>query len=399
MRIGIIRDSYFTTEPRGLNIARILINAGFEVYVLCNGDKKDVETIDNITLDRFYLNKNIKKKLYALVEVLPIYKYLWAKKIVKFIKKYNIEILQVHDLYMLGPALIANKKFKLPIVANFHENYSVAIQSYNWTKSILGKIVLFLSRWSEKETRYLPYIDRLILLSESFKQELLKKYSFLKSEYIVVYPNVPDINEFNSYTIKQNVIEKNNFFDIFYFGVIAERRGIFTALEALKLIIKNIPARFILIGPVDTPDKKWFNKYLCDNTLKNRVIHYDWKDISELPSYLNIADVCISPILKNDQHDSGVANKIFQYMLYGKPLIVSDSTEQKRIVEEERCGLIHRSNDIQDLSEKIEILYHRENLRQRMGNRGRRAVLNKYHTQIQSKSIIDMYNKLQANLV
>ena len=111
MRIGIIRDTKFTNEPRGQNIARVLIAHGHQVYVLCYGDSNTVETYYKMTLERFYLNPTIKKKFSSLIETVPLYKYLWVNKIKNFIRKYNIQVLQVHDLYMLGAAHIANKNY------------------------------------------------------------------------------------------------------------------------------------------------------------------------------------------------------------------------------------------------------------------------------------------------
>lgn len=397
MRIGIIRDTYFTTEPRGLNIAKILSNAGHEVFVLCYGQKDEVEKVQNIVLDRFYLNTKLKKKFSALIEIVPIYKMIWKRKISRFIEKYNIDVLQVHDLYMLGPAITANKKYGLPLVANFHENYVAAVKTYNWTKSLPGRIILKLSRWDRLEEKYLRKADGLILLSESFKDVLLQKYDFLVPSRIAVYPNVPDLKEFQAYKVDEKIFEKRNRFVVFYFGVIAERRGIFTTLEMLKNIKERIPVVLLLIGPVDKADERRFRGYLQDEQLGSYIVHYPWKDIKYLPSYLSISDVCISPILKNPQHDSGVANKIFQYMLYGRPLLVSDSTEQKRIVEETGCGLVHKSDDFMDMAEKLISLYQNPQLRKRMGENGKKAILEKYNTDVQAKDILNIYKELEQD--
>ncbi len=395
MRIGIIRDTYFTNEPRGLNMAKILSNAGFEVFVLCYGDKDEVDTLHKIVIDRFHLNTGLKKKLSALIEVIPVYKLIWKRKICSFIEKYKIDVLQVHDLYMLGAAIKANKKYGLPLVANFHENYAAAVKTYNWTKSFLGKIILTVSQWDRLEKKYLKKVQYLILLSESFKKKLLRKYDFLQSSKIAVYPNVPDLKEFESYPIEETIFNKQNRFVIFYFGVIAERRGIFTTLEMLKNIKGSIPVILLLIGPVDKADEKRFAAYLNDEDIKECIVHYSWKDLKYLPSYLMKSDICISPILKNSQHDSGVANKIFQYMLYARPLLVSDSSEQKRIVEETACGLVHKSGDAMDMAEKVMTLYENPLLREQMGKNGKRAVVEKYNTAVQSKEIIRIYKGLE----
>lgn len=398
MRIGIIRDTLFTNEPRGFNIAKLLTKAGFEVYVLCYGEENGTEKIEGITLDRFDLNNAIKRKLHALVEVVPIYKYLWAKKIHLFVKKHQIDVLQVHDLYMIGSALKANKKLKLPIVANFHENFAVAVKTYNWTKSFAGRIITKLSHWDLREKKYLNKIDKLILLSESFKKMLLGKYSFLRADNIFVYPNVPDLDEFAWYKIQDSILKKDDAFIIFYFGVMAERRGIFLTFEVLKLLIKSINVKLLLIGPVDRADQQKFQQYIDDATIKDSIIYYPWKDIQFLPSYVKVSNVCISPIVKNPQHDSGVANKVFQYMLLEKPVVVSNSTEQERIVIECGCGLVFKSEDIDDFTQKILYLYEHPEECEKMGRNGKKAILEKYNTSTQSKQIIKLYDEIRNEI-
>jgi len=397
MRIGIIRDTFFTNEPRGLNIANVLTKNGFEIFVLCFGEKKSVEKIDGVTLVRFHINNIIRRKISSLVETIPIYKYIWARKIKRLIIEHNIDVLQVHDLYMLGPAIKANKRFNLPIVANFHENYPAAIKSYNWANSALGKVLIRPKIWEKLEGKYLSKISKLILLSESFKELLTNRYNFLDPKDVVVYPNVPDLEKFQSYKIDENIYNKGDDFILFYFGVVAERRGIFTTIEMLKLIkTKNI--KLLIIGPVDHADKNKFHSYLNDPELKNLITYHPWKDIKELPSYLHISDVCISPIVKNAQHDSGVANKIFQYMLYGKPLVVSNSTEQKKIVEECNCGMVYTHDNPREMAENILSLYQNPELCEKLGANGQKAVKEKYNLKEQSKKIIQLYKELERTL-
>ena len=49
--------------------------------------------------------------------------------------------------------------------------------------------------------------------------------------------------------------------------------------------------------------------------------------MSELLTYLNISEICLSLISKNKQHESGVANKIFQYIYGAKTIIEQKSKE------------------------------------------------------------------------
>ena len=148
----------------------------------------------------------------------------------------------------------------------------------------------------------------------------------------------------------------------------------------------------LLIGPVDKIEKEMFFEAISSPEIKNSIIHYEWKDISLLPSFISVSDICLSPIVKNDQHESGVANKIFQYMLFERPLIVSNCKPQAIIVEEEQCGVVFNSEDSVDLSEKIIELYKNKELRIAMGKNGKKAVIEKYNTNVVGQHIIYAHN-------
>jgi glycosyltransferase involved in cell wall biosynthesis len=46
-------------------------------------------------------------------------------------------------------------------------------------------------------------------------------------------------------------------------------------------------------------------------------------------------------------------NKVYDYMAFRKPVLVSDCRPMKRLVETHRCGLVFRSQDAEDLVEKV----------------------------------------------
>jgi len=397
MTIGIIVDNEFYGDPRVNNEAKILHKSGFNVVVLCFNFEKfpATEKIEGIEIVRIPISKKKKNLLFGTMNTCPVYHWLWAKHIEKFIEKYSIDILHVNDLYMAKSAKMGTKTNKIPIVLDLHENYPAAILSYNWAIRFPARLIVRPQKWKRLEKKYLSYADRLIVLSDTYKDDLLNKYSFLKPENITVYSNVPDLDELLSYPVDLTIFDKGDNFLLFYFGGISERRGIFTTLEALKILLKKgLAIKLLVIGPVDKADKPLFDACLQNNIFKDKVIHYPWKDISLFPSYVSISDVCLSPIVKNDQHESGVANKIFQYMLFERPIIVSDCKPQVKIVEEGKCGLVFQSENAEDLAEKIKYLVTNKNSREEMGKKGKSEVMNKYNTKIFAQALIKMYKKI-----
>jgi glycosyltransferase involved in cell wall biosynthesis len=326
------------------------------------------------------------------MNILPFYEILWIKKVRGFVKKVNPQYLHTHDLYMSRIAYKGGNG-QLPIILDLHENFPAAILSYKWSSKFPHRLLSRPLTWKEKEREYLSYASKIIVLSNSFKATLLNRYSALNFDNLFVYPNVPDVKQMLSFQINPDVFPKKDRFVLFYFGGISERRGIFTCFEAIKILANKIPSiHLLLIGPIDGHEQTAFDLYLNNPIIKNRVTHYNWKDISEFPSYTSASDICLSPIFKNEQHESGVANKVFQYMLFGKPLIVSDCAPQIEVVERTACGAIFKSDDAYDLADKITFLYKNPEICKEMGERGNLAVIDMYNLEVCGKQLEALYN-------
>lgn len=400
MNIGMILDNEFNGDIRVQNEVLALLEDGHEVFVLCLnfGNYPKVSDFKNATIVRINISKFLKNKFkFISNSIFDIYSFWWKNHIIKFISDYKINILHAHDLYMAKPIILANRKFLLPAILDLHENYPSAVASYSWSNSFLGKIFVSQKRWLKREKKYLQYFQKLVVLSDDFRETLLTKYQNLQKGNFIVFPNYPNIEEWQNYTIQEDILKKDQDFLIFYFGVIGVRRGIFTLIDSL-LDLKNEYSniKLLLIGPVDKADQALFNKYINLPQIKDRIIYYPWKEIEVIPSFLSLADVCVSPLLKNDQHESGIANKVFQYMLFEKPLIVSNCIPQQKVVEDENCGVVFNSNDSVGLSNQIKVLYNDEKLRKTMGERGKEAVLNKYNLKVSSKNLVEKYRQLDG---
>lgn len=399
MKIGVILDNEFITDIRVSNEAYYLRSIGYEIHILCPDfeNHKEFEIINGVSVHRFKLKKSVKNKLYGLMNILPLYEMFWIKKVRKFVQAISPDFLHAHDLYMSKIAFKGGNE-NIPVILDLHENYPEAVLAFKWSSRYPHRLLTRPLAWKRKEQEYLTYANKLIVLSNSFKDTLVNRYQNFNPDNIFIYPNVPDVPQMLSYPIKPDIFPKNDRFILFYFGGIGERRGIITCFEAIKILSEEIPSiHLLLIGPVDGQEQRDFDHYLNEPVLREKVTHYQWKDLSDFPSYTYSSDICLSPIFKDDQHESGVANKVFQYMLFGKPLIVSDCAPQIEIVEGSNCGIVFNNKDADDLAAKIKFLYYNPELRNEMGENGRNAVLEKYNLEVCGKELKLLYNSFSKN--
>lgn len=397
MKIGIIVDNELNNDIRVLREIGILKEYGFEIFVLCYAFSNTAKNpINQINITRIRISRRLKNILFFFLNAIPLYEWIWTFNVKRFISKNNIDILHVHDLYMSRASHNGIKigGRNIPMVLDLHENYPFSVTTYNWTKGFLRNLFSQPGKWKKKEKEYLEYANRIIVLSNEYRDILIGNYPHLSKDIFTVLPNVPDLSQTEN---RNRKVIKNpfgqNYSTIIYYGVIAERRGVFDALRVFKnLVEEKYPINFLLIGPVDKKDKSQFLEMINTESLKEQIHYIPWIDSGDLFSYLDICDICIAPFLKNPQHESGIANKIFDYMLAGKPLIVSNCKPQQELIQKHKCGLVF-GNMVQFRDAIIKLIDNNE-LRSSMGKNGYEAIINNYHTGIVKDNLLSLYKTI-----
>lgn len=393
MRIGVIVDNDLNSDIRVLREIKLLQKVGHEVIALCFAfDNKEYAAIPNTRVHRIPIEKSKKNRLYFLYHIRFSYKKLWINHIASFIEKENLDALHVHDLYMALPAKkgIQKSKKDISFTLDLHENYPTAVKSYNWTKGFLRSRLAQPEKWEKLEGPYLEMADHIIVLSEDFRDKLSKKHNIKQDKFFIV-PNVPELDSMSpteDTTIPGHILDFKKKGDIlyFYFGVIGERRGIFETLHAFKKVIgQNKNCKLLLIGPIDSADKEVFNELSKDLVEKGKMLYEPWINLKDLPAYLDFVDVGLAPFLKNPQHESGIANKIFQYMFGEIPILASNCKPQQDLLEKENAGLIF--SNVEEQEKLILKLAEDHNLRESLGKNGLTAILNKYNIDLYQNQI------------
>jgi glycosyltransferase involved in cell wall biosynthesis len=214
----------------------------------------------------------------------------------------------------------------------------------------------------------------------------------MKKEDIVIFPNVIDLKRFESFP-SDVLLPKPNRLTLLYFGMVAERRGIYETFEMLKIVREaGYDAGLLLIGPVDKADRSKFREQMDQPGLKGSITHIPWIDISQLPAYLRITDICLSPLARNAQHESGVANKIYQYMFGAKPIVASDNGPQKELIEAFECGLVYSSQA--EYAQSILKLADDPELRERLGQNGYKNLYQKFGSGQHATELLRIYCNL-----
>lgn len=390
----MILDKTFPPDPRVENEAISLIDKGHEVFLFClkYADEKENEIIKGIQVKRYKSNKLIYK-LSALVYTIPFYSSIMASKIYHFLVSNQIEIVQIHDIQIAEAVFRVNKKLKLKTVLDLHENRPEIMKFYPHLKKFPGKFLISSNKWKQKEEKFIKKANTVIVVTEESKKEIVERTAKLPKD-IVVVPNTVHKSYYKSAIFKNEIIEKyiNNFV-LLYVGDTGLRRGLQTAIDSvlvLKNTIKNI--KLVIVG-CNTADAI-LKKQVEDLGIKNYVDFEGWQDEALFPSYIKSSSICISPLHRNLHHDTTYANKLFQYMSFAKPVLVSNAIAQKNLIESTNSGLVHIEKDSQDFTAKVLQLYADTKLRDTLGRNGKRFVEEEFCWEITSEKLIDLYANL-----
>ena len=395
MKIGMILDAPFPPDPRVENEAVSLVENGHEVFLFClkYADEKASDIINGIQVRR-YSSNTFEYKLSALAYTIPLYSVIMQKKIAKFIKETNIEVLHIHDMRIAGAVYKVNVNFNLPVVLDLHDNIPEVMKLYPHLQKFPGKYLISPKKWKQKEEEFIKKANKVIAVSPEFIETLALRLP-LEKDKLVLVPNTIRKTFFEDYKVNETIIKKyQNNFVILYLGDTHLRRGIQTAIAALVKLKDTIPEIKLVIVGKNTSDII-LRKQVKDLQLEQFVDFEGWQNVSLFQSYILASEICISPLHRNLQHDVAYANKIFQYMSLAKPLLVSDAIAQKKLVEKVACGLVHKERDSKDFSNKVLALYKSKPLRMELGESGRKFIQNEFSWEQTSKNLINLYNNMQ----
>ena len=393
MKIGMILDDIFPPDPRVENEAITLINSGHEVFLFCltYGNQKLHENINGIQIRRYKYNKIIYK-LSALSYDFFGYRMIMKPKIDDFIKENSIEVIHIHDIRIAEAVFLSNKKYQLKIVLDLHDNIPENMKFYPHLHKFPGKYIISPKRWKIKEKEFILKSDKIITVSPNFAKALIETNN-LGPEKMVLVPNTVRQSFYKEAIYSEEIKNKySNNFVVLYLGDTHIRRGLLTAIRASKTLSQDITNFKLVIVGRNTTDNILIEEVKRLN-LESFIDFEGWQDVSLFPSYILASDVCISPLYRSIQHDVAYANKIFQYMSFGKPILVSNATAQKELVESINSGFVHEQNNEVDFQSKVLELYKNKEKSQELGDNGKEFIENKFSWELTSKALVKLYDE------
>ncbi len=291
------------------------------------------------------------------------------------------DILHACDLDTLFPAIIVKALRKKKLCYLIYDFYADNLTDgrLRLTRSAIRAFVGTMERMG------IGFADVLFLVDESRIQQVRGA----RIQQVVYLYNTPrDDHRIERMDAKASVKKSADELLLFYAGGTEPNRGIRFMLDAI-----NDTARVRMVLASGLIDER-MRERLKDGS--GSVQCLGWlPSYDEVLAWTRAADTVFrfsDPASPKTRYAS--PNKLFEAMMCGKPVIVSDESRMADIVREEHCGIVVPYGDVERLKDVITLLRDDVDLRSALGKNGRRAYEERYNWDIMTGRLLDAYDAL-----
>jgi glycosyltransferase involved in cell wall biosynthesis len=175
-------------------------------------------------------------------------------------------------------------------------------------------------------------------------------------------------------------------------GKFSTHRGLDVIINAMPELREIVPEiLLLLVGDRNKPYMDSLVRLVGRLGCGDVVEMTGWQTFDRIWSYIHASDVCLVPHQRNPHTDTTIPHKIFQYMMLGKPVIVSDCPPLARVITDSGGGLVFRHDDPSDFADKVRRLHGDAGLRTRVSESGRAAFLDRYNWERTSSELVRLY--------
>jgi len=353
--------------------------------------------VDEISLQNkisFNGFKNVKEIIYSQNAKLCLKKILQGR---------SIDIAHAHNIYGLLTTAVLDELHSnsIPTVLTLHD-YKIICPNYQffcngsiceeckpnkYYKAVVNNCVqgnIFYSfiyalenYFNFKNRKYIKNVTKFIAVSKFIKNKFIE-FGFPEKQII----HIP--NFINTQTINPGYIQGDY---VLYFGRISKEKGLKTLIDAFKKIKSNA-LRLVIVGT--GPLTEDLTLYASQQGINN-VEFKGYLTGSKLEKVIQESKCVVLP----SEWYENCPMSVLEALAYGKPVIGADIGGIPELIDLESDGLIFKSGNAEDLSEKIEILMGFSNNKMiEMGKSGRNKVEKNYNSEKHYNELIALYQSL-----
>ena len=290
--------------------------------------------------------------------------------------KIDADLYQLHDPELI-PIGLKLKRMGKRVVFDSHEDVPKQMLSKPYLNKgllwMLSKCLTVYESWACAK------FDGILAATPFIRDKFLRINA--QTLNINNFPLLHELENFSSWADKRK--------EVCYVGGIAKIRGIQEVCAAMSLLKSD--ARLNLGGLFFEPSLENEVKSLPGWVRVNSMGFLDRDRVREVLSRSMAGLVTLHPIVN---YIDALPVKMFEYMSAGIPVIASDFSLWREIIQGNDCGLLVDPLDPAAIAKAIDYLVENPKEAQRMGENGRRAVENRYNWGQEEKKFLQFYGQI-----
>lgn len=329
---------------RSYDLSKQFIKNGYDVTILTTSAKirnyhnplnKTWSLLEREGLKIWILNCDYNQKMTILRRIQSFFKFsiYTSIKITKI--KADLVLATSTPLTTAIPALVKKFISKTPYIFEARDIWPEGPIQLGYVKNRLAiKALRFFEKFIYKHSSYI------VVLSIGMKRCILERMGHVNR--IEVIPNISEISRFNNISkqisLPSEVKDKKT---VLYAGTMGPVNNIMYVAElAMRLHrLKENDIKFIILG--DGSEKEAIKEYCYVNNILNKSIFFiDEIPKESLPYVYSKVSMGSSFVLDNKIKWDNSANKFFDTLAAGKPILINHKGWQADLIREENCGYV-----------------------------------------------------------
>ncbi len=299
------------------------------------------------------------------------------------------DVIHAHDVHFLAVVGRAVARARaagrtVPWVYDAHE-WVPGLSRYG------GRTTRVVAAWAALERRWAARADRVITVSPPLAEALRSRHHLRRLPAVVL--NVPPLGarDTAAASLREVAGVAEGVPLLVYSGGVQAARGVETAVEALTRLPQAHLA-VVAVPSVHSPAVAAVRARAEQLGVHDRLHVVPGVPPDQVVAFLSSADIGLIPLRHYGSHEMALANKLFEYLHAGVPMVVSDCRAQADFVREHGLGEVHLAGDGADLAAAVtRALERREEIRARMADPG---LLARYTWDAQAQVLQGLYREL-----